>query len=94
MMVEEFFTSDRPRYKECQQFFQELNQKIQAANKQNHINNVDIGTIPELGHNGLYKTWQQKATIAVNNNSVQDFWNTFNHTHNLLKIFNKRHFLP
>ncbi|CEJ54846.1 hypothetical protein PMG11_01135 [Penicillium brasilianum] len=93
-MVEEFFTSDRPRYEECQQFFQELNQKIRGANEQNHVNDVDIGTIPELGYNGLCEAWQQKANIAVKNKSILDFWNAFNHTHNLLKIFNERHFLP
>ncbi|CAI7615416.1 unnamed protein product [Penicillium pancosmium] len=93
-MVEEFFTSDRPRYEECQQFFQQLNQKIRGANEQNHVNDVDIGTIPELGYNGLCETWQQKANIAVENKSVQDFWNAFNNTHKLLKIFNERHFLP
>lgn len=93
-MVEEFFTSNDPRYEKCQQFFQQLNQKIRGANEQNNVNDVDIGTIPELGYNGLGKTWQQKASTAVGNKSVQDLWDAFNYTHNLLKLFNERCFLP
>ncbi|KAJ6084954.1 hypothetical protein N7499_004583 [Penicillium canescens] len=50
----------------------QLNQKIRGANEQNHVNDIDVGTIPELGYNGLCETWQQKANIAVENNSAQE----------------------
>lgn len=93
-IAEEFFTSDNPNYQECQKFFQQLNQKIRAANEQNDVNDLDIGTIPEQAYNGLCQTWQEKAKIALENNSAQDFWDAFNHTHHILKLFNNRHSLP
>jgi hypothetical protein len=93
-MVEEFFTSSNPEYKRCQHFFQRLNQHIRGANEKHHVNDIDIGTIPETGYNGIRQTWQQAGEKAIANHSQSEFWTAFNNTRDLLKHFNKRHYLP
>ncbi|KAJ5367183.1 hypothetical protein N7541_001124 [Penicillium brevicompactum] len=93
-MVEEFFTSDNPQYEKCHQFFQRLNQKIRGANEMHNVNDIDIGTIPETGYNGICQTWQQAGERAIADRSPDEFWTAFNNTRDLLKHFNKRHYLP
>lgn len=93
-MVEEFFTAQEPSYENCEAFFHRLNQLIRGANEQNDVTDIDVGTIPATGYNGLCQTWQQAANKAVSDNSPEEFWSAFNQTRDLLKIFNKRHYLP
>ncbi|KAJ6136796.1 hypothetical protein N7497_012349 [Penicillium chrysogenum] len=93
-MVEEFFTSPSPQYERCQQFFQRLNQHIRGVNKDHDVTDLDTGIIPESGYNTLCKTWQEEANKAVAKGSPEEFWVAYNKTRALLKIFNKRHYLP
>ncbi|KAJ5860647.1 uncharacterized protein N7529_007957 [Penicillium soppii] len=92
-MVEEFFTSDEPKYEECRHFFKVLNQEIRIANEKHHVDK-DTGTIPEKGYNALCRPWRQAARTAEANGSPEEFWSAFNKTRDLLTLFNKRHYLP
>jgi hypothetical protein len=93
-MVEEFFTSSTPMYQECQEFFQRLNQHIRGANSEHAVIDLDTGTIPETGYNTLCQAWQQAAKKSAESLSPEEFWEAFNETHRLIRIFNKRHYLP
>ncbi|CAL5872192.1 uncharacterized protein PFLUO_LOCUS6450 [Penicillium psychrofluorescens] len=93
-MVEEFFTAVEPQYEECIQFFQRLNQQIRAANDAHGINDIDNGIIPERFYVDLCQTWRQQHTNAKENNSQEGAWEAFHKTHDLIKLFNKRHRLP
>ncbi|KAJ5461037.1 uncharacterized protein N7458_002589 [Penicillium daleae] len=93
-MVEEFFTAQEPAYENCEAFFHRLNQLIRGANERNDVTDIDVGTIPATGYNGLCQTWQQAANKAVADHSSDEFWSAFNQTRDLLKLFNKRHHLP
>ena len=93
-MVEEFFTSNDPQYERCHQFFQRLNQQIRGANENHDVNDIDIGTIPETGYNAICETWQQAGKKAIAKSSPDEFWAAFNNTRDLLRHFNKRHYLP
>jgi hypothetical protein len=92
-MVEEFFTGDEPKYKECRHFFKVLNEKIGIANELKHVDK-NAGTIPENGYNALCKPWRQAAKKAEEKGSPDEFWSAFNETRDLLTRFNKRYYLP
>jgi hypothetical protein len=74
--------------------FNRLNQLIRGANEHNGVTDIDIGTVPATGYNGLCQTWQQGANKAVEDHSPEEFWSAFNRTRDLIKLFNKRHYLP
>ncbi|KAJ5302301.1 hypothetical protein N7508_007164 [Penicillium antarcticum] len=93
-MVEEFFTSNEPQYERCHEFFQRLNHHIRGANEKHDVTDIDTGTIPETGYNGLCQTWQHAANNAVAKGSPVEFWAAFNNTREVLRHFNKRHYLP
>lgn len=93
-IVEEFFTAKIPDYDACEQFFKRLNQMIRAANKEHNVDKIDNGTIPETAYHGLCQTWRTKHTAAKESDSPLDAWEAFNTTHDLIKKFNKRYYLP
>ncbi|CEJ55669.1 hypothetical protein PMG11_01917 [Penicillium brasilianum] len=93
-MAESFFTTDNPDYAACEAFFHRLNQLIRGANEHHNVADIDAGTIPATGYNGLCQTWQEAGKKAIADQSPENFWSAFNETRDVLKIFNKRHHLP
>lgn len=93
-MTESFFTCDEPQYDRCQEFFQRLNQQIRAANDANDASDLDRGIIPERGYVDLCQTWRQEFSKAKETGSASEGWELFHKTRHLLKLFNRRHYLP
>lgn len=93
-IAEEFFNSDTPHYDEVEQFFRRLNQQIRGVNEQHHANDIDTGIIPESTYVKLCQVYRQQMLQAMEQGDKNRAWQAWRTTHDLLKEFNKRHYLP
>ncbi|KAJ5660891.1 uncharacterized protein N7484_000263 [Penicillium longicatenatum] len=79
---------------ECIAFFQGLNQEIRAANEKHDAIDLDNGVINERYYVDMCRTWQAAHDKAKFKNDMEGAWDAFNKTHALIRMFNKRHYLP
>lgn len=93
-IAEEFFNSETPDYDKVEQFFRKLNQQIRGLNEQHHANDIDTGIIPESTYVKLCQVYRQQILQAMEQGDKDRAWQAWQSTYNLLKEFNKRHYLP
>ncbi|OQE16767.1 hypothetical protein PENSTE_c023G02329 [Penicillium steckii] len=90
--IEDFFNSEEPDARDCRPFFEELNQRIRAANQEHGVIDLDEGTIPPGAYDPIADTCRRK--VLANKDNPEEAWVAFHETRNLLKKINRRHHLP
>ncbi|KAJ5084785.1 hypothetical protein NUU61_009364 [Penicillium alfredii] len=93
-IIQVFFTSDSPEYDSCEKFFENLNERIRAANRAHDVVNIDNGTINPRYYNDTCRTWHNQFLSAKEKGNTEEGWRAFHTTFDLIKLFNRRHHLP
>lgn len=87
------FLSGNPDMNAATQFFEEVNQKIQEANK-NHGVAEDKGVIPVTAYGHWYNNWLTALEVARRDQNSDAAWESFDYAYSQFQKFNQTFSLP
>ncbi|KAJ5908746.1 hypothetical protein N7495_001428 [Penicillium taxi] len=92
-VFQEKFLQDTPDYNHCQDFFDNLNKRIEESNQENDADLTE-GTIDTKTFLVNIRTFREHAGSCYDKKDIKGCWAAFDSCFSILDGFNKRYHLP